>query len=89
MDVQRQIERDRTEAFYALLVERLGEDVWAERKAAYVERVRAKESQFNIRLPVEPQLFVPTEDDIDWYHAPLGRLPRHPPRSRSRRSLSW
>ncbi|KTB88294.1 hypothetical protein AO069_06540 [Pseudomonas syringae pv. syringae PD2774] len=67
MDVQRQIERDRTKAFYALLVERLGEDVWAERKAAYVERVRAKESQFNIKLPVEPQLFVPTEDDIDWY----------------------
>ncbi|EJM15193.1 hypothetical protein PMI22_04309 [Pseudomonas sp. GM21] len=67
MDVRSQIERERTKAFYDLLVERLGEDVWAERKAAYVKRIREQESQFNIKLPVEPQLFSPAEDDIDWY----------------------
>ena len=67
MDIKSQIERDRTKAFYGLLVERLGEGIWEERKAAYIERIRVRESQFNIELPVEPQLFVPTEDDIDWY----------------------
>lgn len=61
------VERARIKAFYKLLVDRLGADVWAERKAAYVKRIREKESTFNIRLPIEPQLFIPADDDIDWY----------------------
>lgn len=61
------VERARIKAFYKLLVDRLGADVWAERKAAYVKRVREKESTFNIRLPIESQLFIPADDDIDWY----------------------
>jgi hypothetical protein len=67
MDVRSRVERERTKAFYDLLVEKLGKDVWAERKAAYVKLIREQESQFNIKLPVEPQLFSPAEDDIDWY----------------------
>lgn len=67
MDVVSRVERARTKAFYKLLVDRLGADVWAERKAAYVKRIREKESNFNIKLPIEPQLFTPAEDDIDWY----------------------
>lgn len=67
MDVIVQIERARIKAFYGLLVDRLGPDVWAERKAAYVKRIREKESSFDIRLPIEPQLFIPADDDIDWY----------------------
>ena len=67
MDVVSRVERARTKAFYKLLVDRLGESVWAERKASYLKRIREKESNFNIKLPIEPQLFTPVEDDIDWY----------------------
>lgn len=54
-------------AFYHLLVDRLGTEAWAERKAIYLNRIREKESKFDIKQPIEPQLFSPTEDDIDWY----------------------
>ncbi|BCY02046.1 hypothetical protein [Stutzerimonas stutzeri] len=67
MDVVDRIERARIKAFYKLLVDRLGPDVWAERKADYVKRIREKESSFDIRLPIESQLFIPADDDIDWY----------------------
>ncbi|HEJ4579643.1 TPA: hypothetical protein SL561_003175, partial [Pseudomonas aeruginosa] len=67
MDEVSRIERARIKAFYKLLVDRLGADVWAERKAAYVKRIRERESKFNIKLPIEPQLFMPPDDDIDWY----------------------
>lgn len=67
MDVVSRVERARTKAFYKLLVDRLGADVWAERKAAYLKRIRDKEATFDIKLPIEPQLFIPPEDDIDWY----------------------
>lgn len=61
------VERARIKAFYHLLVGRLGTEAWAVRKAAYLKRIREKESEFNIKLPIEPQLFSPAEDDIDWY----------------------
>lgn len=67
MDEVSRIERARIKAFYKLLVDRLGADVWAERKAAYVKRIRERESKLNIKLPIEPQLFTPADDDIDWY----------------------
>ncbi|MBV6754532.1 hypothetical protein KV580_29895 [Pseudomonas chlororaphis] len=67
MDDVDRIERARIKAFYKLLVDRLGADAWAERKAAYVKRIREKESNFNIKLPIESQLFIPADDDIDWY----------------------
>ncbi|MEC4024885.1 MULTISPECIES: hypothetical protein [Pseudomonas putida group] len=67
MDARTQVDIARTKAFYDLLVEKLGKDVWATRKAAYLRRIRERESQFDIRLPVEPQLFSPADDDIDWY----------------------
>lgn len=67
MDIVRQVERARTKAFYHLLVDRLGTEAWAARKAAYLKRIREKESKFNIKRPIEPQLFSPAEDDIDWY----------------------
>ena len=67
MDIVSRIELSRTKAFYQLLVDRLGTEAWAARKAAYLKRIREKESKFNINLPVEPQLFLPAEDDIDWY----------------------
>lgn len=63
----RQVERARNKAFYKLLVDRLGADVWAKRRAAFVARIRAKESKIDLKMPIEPQLFVPPEDDIDWY----------------------
>ena len=66
MDVQ-QVEYARTKAFYYLLVDRLGANVWAKRRAAFVERIRAKESNIDLKIPIESQLFVPPEDDIDWY----------------------
>jgi len=67
MDVVSRVERARTKAFYQLLVDRLGSQSWAERKAAYVKLIRDKESKFDIKLPIESQLFTPTENDIDWY----------------------
>jgi len=67
MDVRSRVEHERTKAFYELLVERLGEEAWAKRKAAYVKRIRDKDALFNVKFPVEPQLFAPPEDDIDWY----------------------
>ncbi|MGY5798313.1 hypothetical protein [Rheinheimera faecalis] len=67
MDIIRQIERTRIKAFYHLLVDRLGAEAWAARKAAYLKCIREKESKFNIKQPIEPQLFSPAEDDIDWY----------------------
>ncbi|HHT0359009.1 hypothetical protein EYD25_25190 [Klebsiella pneumoniae] len=67
MDSVSSVERLRTKAFYQLLVDRLGTEAWAARKAAYFKRIREKEAKFNINLPIEPQLFVPAEDDIDWY----------------------
>ena len=65
MDID--VERARIKAFYHLLLERLGTEAWAARKAAYLKRVREKESKFKIKQPIEPQLFSPAEDDIDWY----------------------
>lgn len=67
MDIVRCIERAKIKAFYRLLVDRLGSEVWAVRKAAYLKRIREQESKFSIRRPIEPQLFSPAEDDIDWY----------------------
>lgn len=67
MDDVDRIERARIKAFYKLLVDRLGADAWAKRKAAYVKRIREKESNFDIKLPIESQLFIPADDDIDWY----------------------
>lgn len=63
----RQVERARIKAFYKLLVDRLGADVWAKRRAVFVERIREKESKINLKMPIEPQLFSPTDGDIDWY----------------------
>lgn len=67
MDIVSLVEFLRTKAFYQLLVDRLGTEAWAARKAAYLKRIRDKESKLNINLPIEPQLFLPAEDDIDWY----------------------
>lgn len=67
MNSSLQIERKSVKAFYELLVERLGDEAWAARKAAYLDRVRQVESSFDVRLPVEGQLFYPADDDIDWY----------------------
>lgn len=64
---RREVERARTKAFYKLLVDRLGPSAWAARRAVLVERIRATESMINMRMPIEPQLFLPPEDDIDWY----------------------
>lgn len=67
MDEVSRIECARIKAFYKLLVDRLGADVWAKRKATYVKRIREREAKFDIKLPIEPQLFMPADDDIDWY----------------------
>lgn len=67
MDVVSRIQRARTKSFYQLLVGRLGIEAWAVRKDAYLKRIREQESKFDIKLPIESQLFSPAEDDIDWY----------------------
>lgn len=67
MDLIRQMERSHIKAFYKLLVDRLGEQAWAKRKAAYEARVREKEDNLNLALPIEPQLFEPEDGDVDWY----------------------
>lgn len=67
MDLIRQMERSHIKAFYKLLVDRLGEQAWAKRKAAYEARVRKKEDNLNLALPIEPQLFEPEDGDVDWY----------------------
>lgn len=61
------LERTRAKEFYELLVERLGVDAWTERKSAYMKCIRDKESHFNINLPIENQIFTPSDDDINWY----------------------
>lgn len=65
--MSRVIERKRIKAFYNLLVDRLTKEVWSQRKAEYLKKIRQKELQFNIKQPIEPQLFYPEENDIDWY----------------------
>lgn len=67
MNIVSWLEYAKTKAFYQLLVDRLGAESWAVRRAEYLKRIREKESKFNIMLPIEPQLFTPAEDDIDWY----------------------
>lgn len=67
MDIVRHVQRTRTKAFYNLLVDRLGTEAWEVRKAAYLKCIREKESKINTKKPIEPQLFSPAEDDIDWY----------------------
>ncbi|WP_313326046.1 hypothetical protein [Pseudomonas qingdaonensis] len=67
MDSVSRVERARIKAFYKLLVDRLGAEGWARRRALYVKRIREKDSSFDVRLPVEQQLFLPEENDIDWY----------------------
>ncbi len=61
------IQRARTKAFYRLVVDRLGLENWGARRAALIGRIRATESQIDLKKPIEPQLFIPAEDDIDWY----------------------
>lgn len=61
------VERARTKAFYKLLVDRIGEDVWAKRRITFLEKIRSKELRIDLNKPIEPQLFQPPEDDIDWY----------------------
>lgn len=67
MDIVSRVELLRTKAFYQLLVDRLGTEAWAARKVAFLKRIRETEDKININLPIEPQLFLPAEDDIDWY----------------------
>lgn len=67
MDAVSRVERARIKAFYKLLVDRLGAEAWAQRRAAYVKSIRERDSSFDVRLPIEPQLFMPKENDIDWY----------------------
>ncbi|MPQ84213.1 hypothetical protein F0170_09575 [Pseudomonas sp. MAFF 730085] len=67
MDAVSWVERARIKAFYKLLVDRLGAEAWAQRRAIYVKRIREKDASFDVRLPIEPQLFMPAENDIDWY----------------------
>lgn len=62
-----EVEYAKTKAFYNLLVDKLGAKVWAKRRAAFVNRIRAKESTIDLTMPIESQLFVPLEDDINWY----------------------
>lgn len=63
----REVEYAKIKAFYNLLVDKLGAKVWAKRRAAFEDRIRAKESNIDLKMPIEPQLFIPPEDDIDWY----------------------
>lgn len=66
MDLVR-IERARTKAFYKMLVDRLGADEWSRRRKVLVDQICARETQLDLGKPIEFQLFVPTEGDIDWY----------------------
>lgn len=67
MDEVLEVERSRIKSFYRLLVDRLGAQTWEKRKTCYEARIREKEATLDIALPIEPQLFVPADDDIDWY----------------------
>lgn len=67
MNGVQQIERSHIKAFYRLLVDRLGEQAWAKRKSLYEARVREKEDNLNLALPIERQLFEPEDGDVDWY----------------------
>lgn len=67
MDEDLELERSRIKSFYRLLVDRLGAQTWEKRKTCYEARIRDKEATLDIALPIEPQLFVPADDDIDWY----------------------
>lgn len=52
MDAVSRVERARIKAFYKLLVDRLGAEAWGQRRAAYVKRIREKDSSFDVRLPI-------------------------------------
>ncbi|MGO0683783.1 hypothetical protein [Pseudomonas fulva] len=61
------VDRAKKKAFHKLLVDRIGEEAWAKLKAAYLARIREKEAVIDLAMPIEPQLFEPPENDIDWY----------------------
>jgi hypothetical protein len=67
MQKQEEIEQSLFKAFHALMVYWLGEEVWARRREAYLEKIRAHEASIDWSKPIEPQLFEPKENDIDWY----------------------
>lgn len=67
MDEIEELEYTRIKAFYQLLVDKLGAERWAKRKAAFEARVREAESDIDLEMPIEPQLFEPKDNDIDWF----------------------
>jgi len=67
MDEQQKSEKVWYRAFHGLMVEWMGEDVWRKRREAYLTKIRLHEASIDWSKPVEPQLFAPKENDIDWY----------------------
>ncbi|MEF8689849.1 UNVERIFIED_CONTAM: hypothetical protein NO986_20525 [Comamonas sp. A-3] len=63
----RETDRKRIKAFLKFLVDRMSKEAWEIRRAALVKRITQQESSIDLSLPIEPQLFTPPQDDIDWY----------------------
>lgn len=64
---QDDLEKGWFKAFRDLLVEWLGEETWHHRREAYLANIRHQEASIDWSKPVEPQLFAPRDNDIDWY----------------------
>lgn len=63
----RDTDHTRIKAFHKMMVEILGNEVWAQRKKVLIEQIRKKEQKIDLRLPIEQQLYIPPLNDIDWY----------------------
>lgn len=60
-------ERSNLKAFYNWMVDTLGQEEWSKRREALISIIRKKEFSIDLQAPIEPQLFVPPDGDINWY----------------------
>ncbi|MBV2132168.1 hypothetical protein KRX52_05070 [Pseudomonas sp. MAP12] len=61
------IEKAKIKSFHKWMTEHLGQEEWASRRAELLSEIRRKESSIDLRKPIEPQLYAPPENDINWY----------------------
>lgn len=60
-------ERKHIKAFYQWMVEIIGSESWSKRRESLKDKIRKSEEIINLKKPIEPQLYTPPENDIDWY----------------------
>lgn len=67
LDEQSRLERAKMKAFLHWMTEELGINEWKYRKNKLISDIKKIESSIDLKAPIEPQLFQPPENDIDWH----------------------